>query len=60
MIDNEEKGIYSPQNKEYVNTSELVNLISELNGKSIKVIRKFNWIIVKLFQFKVVNKCLAI
>jgi len=42
MIQNNEKGIFFPQNKEYVNTSELVSLIAESNGKKIIETRIFN------------------
>lgn len=35
MIENEESGIFFPQNKEYVQTSYMVKLISEANGKKI-------------------------
>lgn len=36
-------GLYFPQNKEYVNTSELVKIIAEAHGKDIKVTRSLNW-----------------
>ena len=42
MIDNEEKGIYFPQNKEYVKTAEMVRIIAENNGKKINLIKLFN------------------
>ncbi len=38
-------GIYFPQNKDYVNTTELVSLIRQPHGKEIKVTRLFNWAI---------------
>ena len=38
-------GIYFPQNKDYVNTTELVRLIRQAHGKEIKVTRLFNWAI---------------
>jgi len=57
MIDNEERGIFFPQNKEYVKTSEMVRLIAEAHGKKIKLVKLFN-IPIKLlgFIFKFVNK----
>lgn len=57
MIDNEESGIFFPQNKEYVKTSEMVRLIAEAHGKKIKLVKLFN-IPIKLlgFIFKFVNK----
>src|SRR5690625_4152064 len=42
MIDNEESGLFFPQNKEYVQTSEMVRLIAEVHGKNIWMIRLFN------------------
>jgi len=42
MIDNEERGLFFPQNKEYVRTSEMVRLIAKAHGKNIKLIRLFN------------------
>ncbi len=35
LIDNRESGLFFPQNKEYVNTSELVRLITKENSKNI-------------------------
>lgn len=48
MIDNEEKGIYFPQNKEYIKTSEMVRVIAENTGKKIKLVKLFNSILTKL------------
>lgn len=45
VILNEEKGIFFPQNAEYVRTSEMVREISRVHGKDIKLIRIFNPII---------------
>lgn len=42
IIDNEESGLFFPQNREYVNTSEMVKLIAELHGRKIKLTRIFN------------------
>lgn len=42
MIVNEEKGIFFPQNKEYVGTSELVKLIAEAHGKKVILTGMFN------------------
>lgn len=38
-------GMYFPQDKEYVNTTELVRLIAKAHGKEIKVTKVFNWAI---------------
>lgn len=42
MIDNEENGLFCPQNKEYVNTSEMVKLIAKVHGKKIILTKIFN------------------
>lgn len=57
MIDYEENGLFFPQNKEYVKTSDLVRLIAEVHGKNIALIKFFNPIL-KLLQDKVglINK----
>lgn len=57
MIVNEEKGIFYPQNEEYSNTKELVRLISETNGKNIKLTKMFN-VILKIMSKKIgiINK----
>lgn len=39
MIENEESGTFWPQNKEYSNTSELVNMIGKVHGKNIMLLR---------------------
>lgn len=45
MVENEEKGIFFPQNKEYVNTSEMVKMISEMHGKNMLLTKAFNPIV---------------
>lgn len=45
LIDNEQKGYFYPQNKEYTNTSEMVRLIGEAHGKKIRIVRGFAWAI---------------
>ena len=45
MIDNEESGLFSPQNSEYVQTSEMVRTIAEVHGKKIWFTRIFNPVI---------------
>lgn len=42
VIDKEISGLFFPQNKEYVNTTKLVQLIAKAHGKEIKVTRLFN------------------
>ena len=45
MVENEESGLFFPQNREYVKTSEMVRLIAEAHGKRIKLVKTFNPII---------------
>lgn len=52
MIDNKESGVFFPQNKEYVKTSEMVRLIGEAHGKKVRMVKIFNPII-KLFMSRV-------
>jgi nucleoside-diphosphate-sugar epimerase len=56
MIDNEESGLFFPQNKEYVKTSEMVRLISEVHGKKIVLTKAFNPILRLMFGIGIVNK----
>lgn len=42
MIDNETRGIFFPQNKEYVKTTELVKIIAEVYGKKMRLTKVFN------------------
>ncbi|MGO4928324.1 NAD-dependent epimerase/dehydratase family protein [Fundicoccus sp. Sow4_F4] len=41
-IDKELSGLFFPQNKEYVNTTELVRLIAKVHGKELKTTEVFN------------------
>ncbi len=43
MIENEEQGIFWPQNAEYSNTTELVQMIAKAYGKKILVVPGFIW-----------------
>lgn len=45
MVDNEESGVFFPQNKEYSNTSNLVKMIGEANGKKIHLVKGFGWLL---------------
>lgn len=49
MVDNNESGIFYPQNKEYVKTSDMVRLVAEAHGKKINMTKLFNPAI-KLFK----------
>ncbi|MBQ8057970.1 MAG: NAD-dependent epimerase/dehydratase family protein [Ruminococcus sp.] len=57
MIDNNEHGVFLPQNSEYTNTSELVKMISQVNGKNIVLIKGFSWALKIMSKFTgLVNK----
>lgn len=57
MIDNEEAGIFWPQNKEYSNTSQMVKMISEIYGRKIIMVKGFVWALKLLSHFSgLVNK----
>lgn len=43
MIDNEERGIFFPQNSEYTNTSDMVKIIAECHGKKLRLVKGFTW-----------------
>ena len=43
IIENQERGIFFPQNSEYSNTSELVKLIAKTHGKKILLLPLCKW-----------------
>lgn len=43
MVVNGEAGIFWPQNREYVNTTEMARLIARAHGKKLAVIPGFGW-----------------
>lgn len=43
LLEDEAEGIFCPQNNEYINTSEMVNLIAHANGKGILLVKGFTW-----------------
>lgn len=45
LIDDSVSGLFLPQNKEYVNISEMVKLIAESHGKNLRLTKLFNWAI---------------
>ena len=55
IIDEDRSGLFFPQNAEYVNTSNMVKLISQNNGKHIRFTKVFNWLI-KIMPFSVFKK----
>ncbi|WP_226678993.1 NAD-dependent epimerase/dehydratase family protein [Mesobacillus jeotgali] len=57
MIENEESGLFFPQNKEYVKTSEMVRLIADSHGKKIKLTKAFNPLLVLMgLKIGLINK----
>lgn len=43
MVENKEQGIFWPQNGEYSNTSELVQMIAKVQGKKMYLVKGFAW-----------------
>ena len=43
MIENEERGIFWPQNGEYANTAHMVKMIAEAKGKKVLPVKGFAW-----------------
>lgn len=52
LIESGEGGLFFPQNREYVNTTELVKAVAECHGKKLRVIPGFGWLI-RLAQSRV-------
>lgn len=46
LIENEERGTFYPQNREYTKTSEMVYLIAKAKGKKIRLLKGFTWALV--------------
>lgn len=56
IIEHELEGLFFPQNKEYVNTSEMVQLIAEYHDKKIYMTSIFNHLVKVMKKNSVVNK----
>ncbi|BCN32223.1 NAD-dependent epimerase/dehydratase family protein [Anaeromicropila herbilytica] len=57
LIDNEERGIFFPQNKEYCSTTELVQEIARVHGKRVIGISCFNLLIkLSMKRINMLNK----
>ena len=57
MIDNEEQGIFWPQNDRYSNTSELVKMIAQAHGKNVCLVKGCGWCLkIMSYATGVVNK----
>lgn len=55
LIDEDSRGLFLPQNEEYVCTSEMVRVIAEAYGKKIHMTKLFNPLI-RLLNISIVNK----
>lgn len=55
LINDNEVGLYFPQNIDYVKTSEMVKIIAETHDRRLSLIKLFNPFI-KLFKIQTVNK----
>ena len=57
MIENEEQGLFFPQNREYVKTSEMVKFIADFHGRKIVLTKIFNPILrLMSLKLRVINK----
>ena len=43
MIENNEQGIFWPQNAQYSNTSRMVQMIAQAHGKKVRLVKGFTW-----------------
>ncbi len=55
LVDNEKKGIYFPQNTEYVNTSVLAKMIAKYNNKKLLLI-PISKVFLNIMPIKVIKK----
>lgn len=56
LIESEKEGLYFPQNKEYVSTSNMVTTIAKIHNKKIWMTRIFNFFIMSLLRLSLVRK----
>ena len=57
MVDNSENGVFFPQNREYIKTAEMVNIIAEIGGHNILLMKVLNPMIKILgLYINIVNK----
>lgn len=57
IIDRMDKGLFFPQNSEYVKTSDMVKCIARVHGKKMKLTRIFNGLLNLLaFRVDIINK----
>lgn len=51
IVDNDEQGVFCPQNKEYSNTSEMVKMIAQAHNKRVIMVKGCEWILKILSRF---------
>ena len=51
VVENEDSGMFFPQDSEYVKTAELVKLIAQVHGKRVRLTRAFNPILKLMGNF---------
>lgn len=51
VIDEDDKGIFHPQNRELVNTTEMVKVIAEAHGNKVRIIKGLRLGIILLIKF---------
>lgn len=57
VIDGQVEGIFLPQNKDYVNISNLVSIIAKVHGRRVILTPVFNWVIYLISdKMNVINK----
>src|SRR5690606_6807746 len=57
LIDNNDSGLYFPQNKEYVKTSEIVQMIASISGNKLQLVKLFNPVLIRIGKnMDIVNK----
>ena len=50
-IDNEENGVFYPQNREYVKTSDMVKMIADVKGHNIIMLPGLGWLVKLMMKF---------
>lgn len=45
ILEDEAEGIFCPQDREYVNTGDMVSLIAHCHGKNILMVKGFTWVL---------------
>ena len=51
IVQNQDSGVFYPQNQDYVNTSQLVKEIKRTHGQRVVLLPAFNWILKRLSRY---------